>query len=345
MKTQWDDGASEDFPGSFYNVTYATSFSILALAAGLPGRKAPLTSLAPAAGSPRELLAEMLAGRLSGEAAGWIARARAEIARGVEPGRFSELLSTASRHAARRESGRGLAPTPTEIERAAAASEGWNPERWSLLDAARALLVLSRSDLAEPTTSEALEESFRFADVGEMCALHCAIQFLPHPERFLWRAGEGCRSSLRVVFEAAACDTGYPAANFEFYRAGRSKHRLRVHAPTDTSTSSRGWRSTSRRAAERQNVQHELAVPRRAGASAASRRERLQASNGTAAWARLGVGPRWRTRTSSGRADREGSARREDDAHRGRTSAFRGPRSERIQEQGRQAMRPLIATV
>lgn len=37
VKTQWEDGASQDFPGSFYNVTYATSFSILALAAGLPG--------------------------------------------------------------------------------------------------------------------------------------------------------------------------------------------------------------------------------------------------------------------------------------------------------------------
>jgi len=37
VKTQWEDGASQDFVGSFYNVTYATSFSILALAAGLPG--------------------------------------------------------------------------------------------------------------------------------------------------------------------------------------------------------------------------------------------------------------------------------------------------------------------
>jgi len=37
VKTQWQDGASQDFPGSFYNVTYATSFSILALQAGLPG--------------------------------------------------------------------------------------------------------------------------------------------------------------------------------------------------------------------------------------------------------------------------------------------------------------------
>lgn len=37
LKTQWEDGATQDFPGSFYCVTYATSFSILALAAGLPG--------------------------------------------------------------------------------------------------------------------------------------------------------------------------------------------------------------------------------------------------------------------------------------------------------------------
>lgn len=37
VKTQWQDGASQDFPGSFYNITYATSFSILALQAGLPG--------------------------------------------------------------------------------------------------------------------------------------------------------------------------------------------------------------------------------------------------------------------------------------------------------------------
>src|SRR5262249_20381991 len=131
-----------------------------------------------------------------------------------EPGRFSELLSTVSRHAARWESGRDLAPAPVEIERAGAASEGWNPERWSLLDAARVLLALSRNDLGEPSTSGAAEEALPFADIGEMCALHRSIQFLPHPERFLWRAGEGCRSSLRVVYEAAACDTGYPARNF-----------------------------------------------------------------------------------------------------------------------------------
>lgn len=159
----------------------------------------------------RELLEEMLARRLPEESAGWLAGARAEVARGVEPERFSAVVSLASRHAPRG----ALAPSEEEVVRAAEASDGWNPERWTVLDAVRALLVLSRSDLEEPTLSQAIEEAFRYADVGEMVALHRSLQLLPGPERFLWRAGEGCRSSIRAVFEAAACDTGFPAANFD----------------------------------------------------------------------------------------------------------------------------------
>jgi hypothetical protein len=159
----------------------------------------------------RGLLEEMLARRLPGEAAGRLGRSRAQIVRGVEPEGFAALLSLASRHAPRG----ALAPSEAEIAGAAKASPGWNPERWTTLDAARALLVLSRADLSEPTLSEAIEEAFRYADVGEMVALHRALQLLPGPERFVWRAGEGCRSSIRAVFEAAACDTGFPAANFD----------------------------------------------------------------------------------------------------------------------------------
>ena len=73
----------------------------------------------------RELLEEMLARRLPGESASWLAGARAELARGVGPERFSALVSLASRHAPRG----ALAPDEGELVRAAEASEGWNPER------------------------------------------------------------------------------------------------------------------------------------------------------------------------------------------------------------------------
>ena len=159
----------------------------------------------------RELLAELLESRLAPDAAGWLGEARAEIGRGVDPDRFCALLSLASRHAPRGP----LAPGAEAVARAAEACEGWNPERWTLLETVRVLLVLSRADLEEPTVSEALEEAFRYADVGEACALHRSLQLLPAPERFVWRAGEGCRSNMRAVFEAAACDTGYPFRNFD----------------------------------------------------------------------------------------------------------------------------------
>jgi hypothetical protein len=77
------------------------------------------------------------------------------------------------------------------------------------------VLVLTRGDLDEPSCERALEEAFRYADEGELCALHRVLAHLPHPERFAWRAGEGCRSNMRDVFEAAALDTPFPARWFD----------------------------------------------------------------------------------------------------------------------------------
>jgi hypothetical protein len=159
----------------------------------------------------RELLAALLSTRSERRALDWIEAAAREISGGAPHARFASLLSLASRHVARG----ALAPAPGEIAQAFDLLEGWNPERWTLLESARVVLVLSRSDLAEKSAVDALDEAFRYADIGEMCALHRSLQFLPGAERFVWRAGEGCRSSMRAVFEAAACDTPFPVKNFD----------------------------------------------------------------------------------------------------------------------------------
>jgi len=57
--------------------------------------------------------------------------------------------------------------------------------------------------------------AFRYVDMGELCALYRALAHLPRPERFAWRAGEGARSSMKSVFEAACCDTPYPVRWFD----------------------------------------------------------------------------------------------------------------------------------
>lgn len=158
-------------------------------------------------------LRQAVADRLGGDAASeWC---DAEVAR-LEAGDvgnavFPQRLSIASRYAPR-------GPLePSEAARAEASQilVGWNPERWSTLDAQRVRLVLARARADSDGLPDALEEAFRYADEGELCALYRSLQFLPGPERFLWRAGEGCRSNMKTVFEANGLDTAFPAANFD----------------------------------------------------------------------------------------------------------------------------------
>jgi hypothetical protein len=161
--------------------------------------------------TPFLLLRKLLDERLAPGAKTWLKGATGEIADGVPNARFGALVSLASRHARRVP----LAPSATDLRTAGRVVEGWNPERWTLLEALRVALVLARTDLEEDDAVVALDETLRYADEGETCALLRALALLPQPERFVRRAGEGCRSNMRSVFEATALDTPYPVRHFD----------------------------------------------------------------------------------------------------------------------------------
>jgi len=158
------------------------------------------------------VLRQMLESRLSQQALTWLKPVSAEIADGVGDTRFCALLSLASRHA---RSGVPLEPSEKECEAAGRVIEGWNPERWTLLEGLRVGLVLSRSDLGEESGHLAIEEAFRYADEGELRGLYRSLALLPDPERFALRAAEGCRSNMKSVFEAVALDTPFPVQQFD----------------------------------------------------------------------------------------------------------------------------------
>jgi len=166
------------------------------------------TKDAPATGP---LIERMLQARLAPTAWTWLEGARREIAGGVATERFCALLSTASRHAKRAP----LAPTDDELAAAADALAGFTPERWTVQEAARVALVLARTDLATDAGAQAIEEAFRFADEGELCALYRSLAHLPDRARFAWRAKEGCRTNMVTVFEANVLDTPLPAEVFD----------------------------------------------------------------------------------------------------------------------------------
>ena len=164
--------------------------------------------------SSKILIETFLEGRLAEAPRAWLGVASDEIAGGVDDARFGQLLSVASRHlghAARRP----WDLTRDELQQAETLVPGWNPERWTLLQAARVVLILSRDDLTQPSAHTAIEAAFRFADEGELCALYRSLAHLPNPEAYFWRAAEGCRTNMVTVFEADVLDTPYPALNFD----------------------------------------------------------------------------------------------------------------------------------
>jgi hypothetical protein len=158
-----------------------------------------------------EWLRATLAERVEEPVLAWYDEVCAEVGAGCDDLRFGSLVSMASRHARRRPADL----QPGDLERAGELVEGWNPERWSLLDLLRVGLVLSRPDLERESAAKAICGAVKYADVGELCAFYRSFAFLPRPADYVWQAGEGCRSNMNDVFEAIACDNPYPAAHFD----------------------------------------------------------------------------------------------------------------------------------
>lgn len=157
------------------------------------------------------LLNDWLTPRLDTKALEFVRAAQNEVALGVSDARFTALVSVASRYTPRQL----LTPSPAESARAQALVPGWHPQSWSLLETVRVALVLSHSELPSEDFSERFNRWFNYADEGELCAFYRAIALLPEPQRFVWRAAEGCRTNMKSVFMAVACDSPFPAQYFD----------------------------------------------------------------------------------------------------------------------------------
>jgi hypothetical protein len=157
-----------------------------------------------------EFLRASLALVLAPEAQLRLDQDRSEIQAGAGLDRFAQRAAGAARFTR----GIDLRPGPAALAQAQRLCPGWNPERWSARDAWRALLILALPDLAGAGGQALFETWLDSADEGELVAGMRCLCLLPRGERFLSRAEEGCRSNMRSVFEATACDTPYPHDRF-----------------------------------------------------------------------------------------------------------------------------------
>lgn len=157
------------------------------------------------------LLNSVLAVRLNSAVNEFVLRTQDDISTGVTDDRFTQLVSLASRHVPRQ----ALAPSTAELELAHQTVPGWSFRAWTLLETVRVSFVLARPDLHAPEFSQRFNQWFRFADEGEACAYYRSLSLLPEPQQHVWRAAEGCRTNMRSVFAAVACDSPFPFLYFD----------------------------------------------------------------------------------------------------------------------------------
>jgi hypothetical protein len=108
-----------------------------------------------------------------------------------------------------------LALERTDHAAAAEALAGWDPHGWSVVDAARILMLAS---LAAKGFAERFRMLCRTADVAELVALYRGLPLYPDPASLEPQVGEGLRSNMRSVFEAIAHRNPYPRAHFDEHR-------------------------------------------------------------------------------------------------------------------------------
>jgi hypothetical protein len=89
------------------------------------------------------------------------------------------------------------------------------PAQWTLPTFARAAFLLRTLRALPPGEHvEFVREVYRRGDFLEQAALLQTLMLMPDPARFVNIAVESCRTNVRDVFEAIACENRYPATHF-----------------------------------------------------------------------------------------------------------------------------------
>lgn len=155
--------------------------------------------------NPTQLLQAWLEAKLPAEARAWLAEAAGKIRSGSDTDLYRSV-SLVTRKVGKAD----LALTTADLKQAADAREGWDPSDWSLDQAARIyLLLVSGTDGA--TFLRRLDQLCNTADIGELVAFYRGLPLYPDQPRYVLRAAEGIRTSMKAVFEAVAHRNPYPS--------------------------------------------------------------------------------------------------------------------------------------
>lgn len=155
--------------------------------------------------NPTQLLHKWLEVRLPADARTWLSEAAAKLRNSGDADLYRSV-SLVTRKVGKAD----LVLTSEELKQAAIAREGWDPSDWSVDQAARVFLLLV-SGMDGAIFLRRLDQLCNTADIGELVAFYRGLPLYPDQPRYVLRAAEGIRTSMKAVFEAVAHRNPYPA--------------------------------------------------------------------------------------------------------------------------------------
>jgi len=161
----------------------------------------------------RKLLRDWLRRQLDAAQNAWLDAQLEALARDPSDATLDVALGMIPRRLTKAE----LTLSDADREAGARALEGWDPQGWSVADAAR-ILVLSGLPRGTKPFAERFRRLCETADVAELIALYRGLPLYPDPETLEPQVGEGLRSNMRGVFEAIAHHNPYPRKVFDQHR-------------------------------------------------------------------------------------------------------------------------------
>jgi hypothetical protein len=156
--------------------------------------------------TPSSLIVQWLHARLAEDARIWFDNALDRVRQATRDTELNLAFGLVSRKLGKSD----LALSAEELRAADAVRAGWDPELWSVDQAARIALVLATPGDADAFVRR-LDLLCATADVAELVALYRGLPLYPWPERHRLRAAEGVRTNMKAVFEAVAHANPYPA--------------------------------------------------------------------------------------------------------------------------------------
>ena len=161
--------------------------------------------------APVELLSSWLANQLPADSWQWLDGRREELRNGFTDRALHITLGMIPRRLGKAD----LVLDAAAIEAARLAREAWNPDGWSVADAARVLVLVETAEAGNQAFADRFVDLCRTADVGEAIALYRGLPLYPEPGAFESQAGEGLRTNMRAVFEAVAHRNPFPREQFD----------------------------------------------------------------------------------------------------------------------------------